>query len=186
MKVQCFHTSVEKLRIRDIIYIYHMAVHNKRWIYMTVHYGIGFKRINKKQPGRNRRRNLTSENSEKFWAPCESQTHDPLSSSLDALINELLCSGGSIYGQQGQNWIIHKTSHKGLSRTCLKSDVYQHIHSTRLRLFNIIWKEKSNTTKLRKNSELQVRIKLSTLWVLVWMLKKLLEALWWEGSKFNN
>ena len=37
---------------------------------------------------------------------------------------------------------------------------------------NRIWKKKnSNTRKLRKNSELQVRIKLKTLWVLVRVLQ---------------
>ena len=52
----------------------------------------------------------------------------------------------------------------------------------------VIWKKEiSNNSKLSKNSELEVRIELTTLRVLVLdaLTTELLEALWRAGSKFN-
>ena len=52
----------------------------------------------------------------------------------------------------------------------------------------VIWKKEiSNNSKLSKNSELEVRIELTTLRVLVLdaLTTELLEALWRARSKFN-
>ena len=86
------------------------------------------------------------------------------SSSADALTTELL----EALWQAGSKFKYNYISQRIVSGTCSKLAVHQR---ARPRLENMILnKEIVNTRKLRKNSDLQVRIELTTVRVLVRML----------------
>ena len=83
----------------------------------------------------------------KFWAPCENRTHDPPSSSSDS-----------------NHWRLYYTNYRGLYRGLTRNRPSTSVQDQDCK--NTFWKdEKSYTRKLRKNSELQMRIELTTFWV---------------------
>ena len=88
----------------------------------------------------------------KNQAPGENRTHYPSSFSSGALTTELLealCLAGS-------EFIYSYTSQRGMYRGVTRN---RPSTSVRPRMYNITWKkENSDTRKLRKNPERQVRI----------------------------
>ena len=88
----------------------------------------------------------------KIQAPGENRTHDPSSFSSDAPTTELL----EALWRAGSEFNYNYTSQRGLYRGVTRN---RPSTSVRPRMYNKTWKkENSDTRKLRKNPERQVRI----------------------------
>ena len=89
---------------------------------------------------------------EKIQAPGKNRTHDPSSFSSDAPTTELLEALWRAGSEFNYNYTSQRGPYRGVTRNRPSTSV-------RPRMYNITWKkENSDTRKLRKNPERQVRI----------------------------